>query len=121
MAIIWKTDVCSELAALGWTRKKLYETKIIAGKSYEDLRVGKMVGMVVLTRICALLQCQPGDLLRYSASVTSPLLSPKETSRDRVRKWIAAHPDGQQYNCAKELGLSRALVNRYWHELDSEN
>lgn len=34
--------------------------------------------------------------------------------RDIVQQWRSANPDGSQRSCARETGLSRATVSKWW-------
>lgn len=34
--------------------------------------------------------------------------------KDIVQRWRSANPDGSQRSCARETGLSRATVSKWW-------
>ena len=37
-----------------------------------------------------------------------------------VADWRAAHPEGTQYSCVKELGIDKKTVRKWWHITDQE-
>ena len=65
MAIRYKVDVMAELKKKGFTSTKIREEKLIGQSYLQQLRHGELVSWKTLDTICALLECQPGDLVEY--------------------------------------------------------
>lgn len=116
MPLIYKIDVLKALDEAGWPQIALRHEGILGEATISNLRHKKMIGTVSLARICALLHCQPGDLLEYVDKL--PPEKKEKTARERVKEWKAKFPDSRQRDCADMLGLSCAIVNRYWNEPD---
>ena len=53
------------LCASGWNRYKVVNAGIINSKTYQNLQHGVQVSSYTIDRICALLQCQPGDIMEW--------------------------------------------------------
>ena len=56
------------LAALkeaGYNTTRLRREKLLSESTIQALRIGKMVSLENISRICSMLQCQPGDILEY--------------------------------------------------------
>ena len=66
MAIRYKVDVMAELKRKGYTSTKIREYKLIGQSYLQQLRHGELVSWKTLDTICALLECQPGDLIEYT-------------------------------------------------------
>ena len=65
MAIRYKVDVLAELKKKGYTSTKIREEKLIGQSYLQQLRHGELVSWKTLDAICALLDCQPADLIEY--------------------------------------------------------
>ena len=65
MAIRYKVDILAELKKKGYTSTKIREDKLIGQSYLQQLRHGELVSWKALGTICALLECQPGDLIEY--------------------------------------------------------
>ena len=65
MAIRYKVDVLAELKKKGYTSTKIREEKLIGQSYLQQLRHGELVSWKTLDTICALLHCQPADLIEY--------------------------------------------------------
>lgn len=65
MDIRFKIDVLQALKEKGYTSYRLRKEKIMGEATIQQLRNGEIVSWENLSRICGLLQCQPGDLLEY--------------------------------------------------------
>lgn len=63
MAIRYKIDVLEALKDAGFTTYRIRKEKLLHEMTLQALRDGKMVSWKVLDEICALLSCQPGDLI----------------------------------------------------------
>ena len=69
MAIRYKVDVLAELKKKGYASAKIREGKLIGQSYLQQLRHGELVSWKTLNTICALLECQPGDLIEYVEGV----------------------------------------------------
>lgn len=63
MAIRYKVDILAELKKKGYSSTRIREEKLIGQSYLQQLRRGELVSWKTLDTICALLECQPGDLL----------------------------------------------------------
>ena len=61
----YKFDILQQLKELGYNTNRIRKEKLIGENSLQYLREGKPVGAKTLDRLCALLNCQPGDILEY--------------------------------------------------------
>ncbi len=66
MPISYKIDILDALKERGYTTYKLRKEKLLAEGVIQSLREGKAVSLDNIGRLCALLNCQPGDLLVYT-------------------------------------------------------
>lgn len=65
MPIKYKIDVVSALKTAGYSSYRIRKEKIFGENSLQCLRERKLVSWEVLTKICELLDFQPGDILEY--------------------------------------------------------
>lgn len=65
MPITYKIDVLAALKARGYTTYRIRRDKIFGERVVQQLREKSPVSWEVLTRLCQLLECQPGDILQY--------------------------------------------------------
>jgi putative transcriptional regulator len=65
MAIRYKVDILAELKKKGYSSTRIREEKLIGQSYLQQLRRGELVSWKTLDTICALLECQPGDLMEY--------------------------------------------------------
>ena len=65
MAIRYKVDVMAALKEKGYSSTKIREEKLIGQSYLQQLRHGELVSWKTLDTICALLECQPGDLVEF--------------------------------------------------------
>ena len=65
MAIRYKVDVLAELKKKGYSSTRIREEKLIGQSYLQQLRRGELVSWKALDTICALLECQPGDLIEF--------------------------------------------------------
>lgn len=63
--IKYKVNVLAALKDAGYTTYRLRQEKIMGERMVQKLRENKMVSWEILARICAILNCQPGDLIQY--------------------------------------------------------
>ncbi len=69
MAIRYKVDIMEELKKKGYSSTKIRNDKLIGQSYLQQLRHGELVSWKTLDTICALLECQPGDLIEYVEGV----------------------------------------------------
>jgi putative transcriptional regulator len=65
MPLIYKIDVIIALKEKGYNTNILRKEKLLAEGVIQALREKKSISWVNISRICALLECQPGDILEY--------------------------------------------------------
>ena len=65
MAIRYKVDILAELKKRGYSSTRIREEKLIGQSYLQQLRRGELVSWKALDTICALLECQPGDLIEF--------------------------------------------------------
>ena len=65
MAIKYKIDIMAELKKRGYSSTRIREEKLIGQSYLQQIRHGELVSWKTLNTICALLGCQPGDLIEY--------------------------------------------------------
>jgi len=65
MPIIYKIDVLAALKKAGYSTYKLRKEKLLAESTLQKFRNNEMVSWENLTTVCKLLNCQPGDILKY--------------------------------------------------------
>lgn len=63
--IVYKFDVLEALKEAGYTTFRLRNEKLLNENAVQSVRHGKMVGMKSLEQICALLDMQPGNIIKY--------------------------------------------------------
>ena len=66
MAIRYKVDILAELKKKSYSSTRIREEKLIGQSYLQQLRRGELVSWKTLDTICALLECQPGDLIEYT-------------------------------------------------------
>ena len=66
MPISYKTDILAELKAAGYSTYKLRKDKLLGESTIQSLRNGELVSWENISRICEMLDCQPGDLLQFN-------------------------------------------------------
>ena len=65
MAIHYKMDILEALKYKGFSTYKLRKDKLLSEGGMQSLRSQKMISLENVGQLCALLDCQPGDLLEY--------------------------------------------------------
>jgi len=66
MPIKYKFDILEALKEKGYSTYKIRKEKLLAESTVQALRRGDIVAMENISRICSLLQCQPGDILEFA-------------------------------------------------------
>ena len=65
MPILYKIDILQALKEKGFNTTKLRREKLLAEGTIQKLREKKPINWENITRICEMLNCQPGDILEY--------------------------------------------------------
>lgn len=65
MPIKYKVNILAALRDAGYTQNRIRNEKLIGQSYLTQLRHGELVSWKTIETICALLDCQPGDLLEY--------------------------------------------------------
>ena len=67
MPIKYKIDVLTELIRKGYSTTRIRKEKLIGQSYLQQIRQGEIVSNACICKICELLECQPGDILKYEA------------------------------------------------------
>lgn len=62
---VYKFDVLEALKEAGYNTTKLRKDKLLGENAIQSLRRGETVGIIALEKICALLDMQPGNIIKY--------------------------------------------------------
>lgn len=62
---VYKFDVLETLKESGYNTTRLRKEKLLGENAIQSLRRGEMVGIIALEKICALLDMQPGNIIKY--------------------------------------------------------
>lgn len=65
MPVKYRIDILPALKDAGYNTTRLRREKILSESTIQALRIGKMVSIENISRICSMLNCQPGDILEY--------------------------------------------------------
>lgn len=61
----YKIDVLAALKEKGYSSTRIRNEKLIGMATLQQLRHGELVSWKTIDTICALLGCQPGDIVEY--------------------------------------------------------
>ena len=61
-----KMDVLEELKKAGFSTYRLRKEQIFGQSTIQRFRDGDVFEITIIDKLCALLQCQPGDILEYT-------------------------------------------------------
>lgn len=61
----YKINVLETLKENGYNTTRLRREKLLGENAIQSLRRGEMVGIIALEKICALLDMQPGNIIKY--------------------------------------------------------
>ena len=70
MPIKYRIDVLDALKAAGYSTYKLRKEKLLGESVIQQIRENDLVSWGNMSRLCALLGCQPGDILEYDKEGT---------------------------------------------------
>ena len=66
MAIKYKIDVLSALKEKGYNTTRLRKERIFGERVIQQMRERQIVSWATINKLCALLECQPGDIVAYT-------------------------------------------------------
>ena len=66
MPLQYKIDVLSALKEKGYNTNRIRAEKLLSQSTLQKFRTGQGVSWENLETLCALLECQPGDLIEYA-------------------------------------------------------
>lgn len=58
-------DILQKLAAKGWTSYRMRKEKTLPESVLTRIRQGQSITTETVDKICELLECQPGDILKW--------------------------------------------------------
>lgn len=61
----YKINVLETLKENGYNTTRLRKEKLLGENAIQSLRRGEMVGIIALEKICAILDMQPGNIIKY--------------------------------------------------------
>ena len=61
----YKINVLETLKENGYNTTRLRKEKLVGENAIQSLRRGEMVGIIALEKICAILDMQPGNIIKY--------------------------------------------------------
>lgn len=62
---VYKFDVLEALKEAGYNTTRLRKEKLLGENAIQSIRKNEMVGIIALEKICALLDMQPGNIIKY--------------------------------------------------------
>ena len=72
MPIKYKVNILEALKEAGYSTYKIRKGKIFSESTLQQFRKGEIVSTEQLSKLCNLLNCQPGDILEYAPDETAP-------------------------------------------------
>jgi len=66
---VYKFNVLEMLKESRYNTTRLRKEKLLGENAIQSLRHGEMVGIIALEKICALLDMQPGNIIKYVENV----------------------------------------------------
>lgn len=73
MGIKYKIDIIAALKEAGYNTSTLRKDKLLSEGVIQALRESKYISLQNVSKICELLDCQPGDLLEYVKEAAEPV------------------------------------------------
>lgn len=74
MPLYYRSGIMSALKDKGYSSTRLRREKMFGEKTMQDIRTQAEIPYKTISKLCELLNCQPGDLIEY-----------RETEHDLVR------------------------------------
>ncbi|MBQ3604495.1 MAG: helix-turn-helix transcriptional regulator [Clostridia bacterium] len=65
MPLAYKTDILAALKEKGYNTTLLRKNKLLAEGVIQSLREKKPISWTNISKVCELLECQPGDILEF--------------------------------------------------------
>lgn len=65
MPVKYRIDVLAALKDAGYTTYRIRQEKLLGESVLQQLRKGELVSWANFSRLCSMLEIQPGDLLKY--------------------------------------------------------
>lgn len=65
MPVKYKIDIIEALKSAGYNTNTIRKEKLLSEGTLQSLREGKYISLDAVSKICKLLNCQPGDILEY--------------------------------------------------------
>ena len=66
MPLTYKGDILAKLKDAGYTTYRIRKDKLLGEFTVQKLRAGEPISWESIATICALLDCQPGDIMEYA-------------------------------------------------------
>ena len=63
--LVYKIDVLSELKEAGYSSYRLQKENLLSASALDKIRKNIVVGIAVIDKLCELLDCQPGNIIKY--------------------------------------------------------
>lgn len=63
--LVYKIDVIETLKENGYNTTRILKENLIGQAAMQKIRENKMVGIKTIDRLCALLDMQPGNIIKY--------------------------------------------------------
>lgn len=63
--LAYKINVLETLKESGYTTTRLRKEKLLGENAIQSLRHNEMIGLIALEKICAMLDMQPGNIIKY--------------------------------------------------------
>lgn len=63
--LTYKINVLETLKESGYNTTRLRKERLLGENAIQSLRRGDMVGIITLEKVCALLDMQPGNIIKY--------------------------------------------------------
>ncbi|MBO5449798.1 MAG: helix-turn-helix transcriptional regulator [Ruminococcus sp.] len=68
----YKCDIMQKLKNAGYNTNNIRKNRLLGQSELQKIRKNQPVGITALSRLCSLLNCQPGDLLEYVPDNNDP-------------------------------------------------
>ena len=76
MAIRYKPGIMEALKNIGYSSTKLRKERIFGEKTMQDFRTQATIPYKSIDKLCAMLDCQPGDVIEYVCDESEKSQSP---------------------------------------------
>ena len=63
--LTYKIDVLETLKEAGYNTTRLRKEKLLGENAIQSIRKNEMIGIIALEKICAILDMQPGNIIKY--------------------------------------------------------